>query len=103
MANAFNWKVPNKSAEEVKTAVEGLLKSKGLPSFADVTWQGQEMCVRIDKGGKSEFRLALKPGSGGTTDVVEVKRDVAFLHKPFVSKVESFVGEIMGALGATKA
>lgn len=98
---AFNWKVAGKNPDEVKSAVEGALKTKGLPSFADVSWQGNEMCVKIDKGGKSEFRLALKPNGAGC-DIVEVKRDVAFLHKPFVSKVETFVTDVMSHLGALK-
>jgi hypothetical protein len=98
---AFHWKMAGKNCDEVKSSVEGLLKAKGLPSFADVSWQGHEMCVRLEKGGKSEFRIALKP-SGSDTQIVEVKRDVAFLHKPFVGKVESFVGELMLSLGAQK-
>ena len=99
---SMNFKMAGKSLDDVKSTVEGALKSKGLPSFAEVVWQGNEMCVKIDKGGKSEFRLALKQ-SGADTSVVEVKRDVAFLHKPFVSKVESFVTELMSSLGAQKA
>ena len=98
----MNFKMAGKTLDDVKSTVEGALKSKGLPSFAEVVWQGNEMCVKIDKGGKSEFRLALKQ-SGADTSVVEVKRDVAFLHKPFVSKVETFVTELMSSLGAQKA
>ena len=98
----LNFKVAGKNCDDVKSTVEGLLKSKGLPSFAEVIWQGNEMCVKIDKGGKSEFRLALKQ-TGTDTSVVEVKRDIAFLHKPFVGKVETFVDDIMSALGAKKA
>jgi hypothetical protein len=99
---AFNWKCSNQNIDVLKTSLEAALKSKGLPSFADISWQGNELCVRIDKGGKSEFRLALQQ-KGVDAAVVEVKRDVAFLHKPFVSKVESYVGEIMSQVGAQKA
>lgn len=98
----LNWNVAGKTCEEVKSKIESELKSKGLPSFADVSWQGNELCVRIDKGGKSEFRIALKQ-NGPDTNVVEVKRDIAFLHKPFVGKVESFVGDMMDGMGARKA
>lgn len=98
----LNFTITGKSCADVKSTVEGILKTKGLPSFAEVSWQGHEMCVKIDKGGKSEFKLALKQ-SGNDTSVVEVKRDVAFLHKPFVSKVETFVDEVMSVLGAKKA
>lgn len=98
----LNWIVAGKTCEEVKSKIEAELKSKGLPSFADVSWQDNDLCVRIDKGGKSEFRIALKQ-NGADTNVVEVKRDIAFLHKPFVGKVESFVGDMMDSMGARKA
>jgi hypothetical protein len=98
---ALNWKCANQTTDTLKASLEGALKSKGLPSFADISWQGNELCVRIDKGGKSEFRLALKQ-NGADATLVEVKRDVAFLHKPFVGKVEGYVAEIMGSVGAQK-
>ena len=99
---ALNWNCPNLNVDSLKSQLETALKSKGLPSFADIVWAGNELCVRIDKGGKSEFRLALQQ-KGSDASVVEVKRDVAFLHKPFVGKVESYVGEIMSQIGAIKA
>jgi hypothetical protein len=97
----LNFKIAGKTADEVKATIEGHLKTKGVPPVADISWQGNEMHVRIDKGGKSEFRLALTQ-EGGDCRVVETKRDVAFLHKPFVGKVETFVGDLMSTLGAKK-
>ena len=98
----IDWKCPNQSVDALKTLLEDALKSKGVPSFADFSWQGNELFVRIDKAGKSEFRLALKQ-NGNDASIVEVKRDVAFLHKPFVTKVENYVGEIMSQIGARQS
>ncbi len=54
--------------------------------------------MRIDKGGKSTFVLALKPDGRGSR-IVEVKRKVALLHRAFVGSVERFVDDAMRAAG----
>ena len=101
MASNLNWTFAGKNRDEVKKALDAALQQKGLPSFADISWDGDVFCVKIDKGGKSEFRLGLKQ-AGADAGISEVKRDIAFLHKPFVGKVESYVNEIMSMIGATK-
>lgn len=99
---ALAWTINQKSVENVKGEISTALKNMNLPSFANVGWEGDELCVRIEKGGKSEFRLALKP-QGEAVKITETKRDISFLHKPFVGKVESVVSELMGTVGAAKA
>lgn len=99
---ALGWIFAQKKLDEVKTAVQAELTKSGIPSFASVAWEANELCVKIDKGGKSEFRMALKD-AGTDTRLVETKRDIAFLHKPFVGKVESFVDQLMSQVGAKKA
>lgn len=98
----LSWKVPQKNLDDVKQQVKTALDQTGIPSFAQVIWEQNEMCVKIDKGGKSEFRMSLQ-SSGSDVRVVETKRDIAFLHKPFVGKVESFVDQLMAKVGAQKA
>lgn len=98
---ALNWIFAQKSVEDVKNAVKSELSKNEIPDFASVSWEANEMSVKIDKGGKSEFRMALQ-NSGTNTRLVETKRDVAFLHKPFVGKVETFVDKLMSKVGAEK-
>jgi hypothetical protein len=99
---AIDWKVSGKSCDEVKSALLATLKTHPVPSFAEITWVNNEMCVKIDKAGKSEFKLGLQQVNG-ETKIVETKRDIAFMHKPFVGKVESYVGELMAKIGAQKS
>lgn len=99
---ALSWTVRQSTLENVKSAINTSLQNMSLPSFATVAWEGNELIVRIDKGGKSEFRLGVKP-SGDSVTITETKRDLSFLHKPFVGKVETVVSQIMGDVGAVKA
>lgn len=99
---ALTWTVKQKNIENVKTDIDSSLKKMSLPSFANVCWEGNELCVRIEKGGKSEFRLGVNP-AGTDVKITETKRNISFLHKPFVGRVESVVEQIMGDIGAAKA
>lgn len=99
---ALNWTIPEKTLDTAKQVIDSTLSKMPIPSFAQVSWDKDELCVKIDKAGKSEFRMAIKPEGSGVK-VVETKRDIAFMHKPFVSKVEGFVQEVMDMVGARKA
>lgn len=98
----MSWTFRNVSADEAKTLLQKELQATGVPSFASVSWEQNTMLVRIDKGGKSEFKIALQ-SQGSDTKFIETKRDVALFHKPFVGKVESFVDQILNKAGAAKA
>lgn len=98
---AMSWTFKNTNASDAKNVLLRELQSAGVPSFADVSWEQDTMLVKIDKGGKSEFKLTLK-SNGSDVHFVETKRDIAFLHKPFVGKVESFVDSILTKAGAAK-
>ena len=98
----MSWTFRNISADEAKAILQQELQAAGVPSFASVSWEQNTMLVRIEKGGKSEFKLALQ-SQGADTKFVETKRDVALFHKPFVGRVESFVDQILNKAGAAKA
>lgn len=99
---AMSWTVPQSTVDLVKKALQSQLGKAAIPSFAQINWEANELSVKIDKAGKSEFRLALVP-DGSNVKIVETRRDVAFMHKPFVSKVESFVKQVMTESGIVKA
>ncbi|NBX15975.1 MAG: hypothetical protein EBR09_01270 [Proteobacteria bacterium] len=96
------WTFRNLNADQAKSILEKELQATGVPSFASVSWEQNTMLVKIDKGGKSEFKITLQ-NQGTDTKFVETKRDVALFHKPFVGKVESFVDQILNKAGAAKA
>lgn len=98
---AFNWTVKQSSIPTVKSAIDASLQKMSMPSFASVNWEGDELCVKIDKAGKSEFRIGLK-SSGDTVSIVETKRNLSMFHKPFVGKVEEIVDRLMSEAGAAK-
>jgi hypothetical protein len=99
---AMSWTIPKKTVELARTALETEIAKAALPSFAQIIWENNELCVKIDKAGKSEFRMALKP-EGDNVKMIETKRDVALFHRPFVDKVEGYVQQILSGVGASKA
>lgn len=97
----MRWTLPQCDVESAKQKIDQTLNSK-LPSFAKVSWNASELCVTLDKGGKSEFKINVK-SQGSDVLIEEAKRNVSFLHKPFVGKVEEIIERMMGDLGAKKA
>ena len=98
----MSWTFKNTNASDAKNSLQKELQAAGVPSFADISWEQDTMLVKIDKGGKSEFKLTLQ-ASGTDVQFVETKRNVALFHKPFVGKVDSFVDSVLTKAGAAKA
>lgn len=99
---AMSWTFRNTNTNDAKNLLQRELQAAGVPSFAMVSWEQDTMLVKIDKGGKSEFKLTLQ-SSGSDVRFVETKRDVALFHKPFIGKVENFVDSVLSRAGAAKA
>lgn len=89
-----SWTIKGKTQSEVKTLVERSLAEVGLPSVASINWEGHQLQVSISKAGKSQFTMALE-SSGSDTIIRETNRSVAFVHRPFVAVVETFVSKVM--------
>ena len=97
----LSFQVPNSTVDDVKKSLKGVLTTD-IPSFAKVDWDNDDLLVKIDKAGKSEFRIAVK-ADGGHVKIHETKRSVALLHKAFVGQVEGFVEKILSKIGAKRA
>lgn len=95
---AMAWRSMELGVAEAREAIGASIRETDLPDWARVDWSGNDLNVRIDKGGKSTFVLALKPDGRGSR-IVEVKRKVALLHRAFVGSVERFVDDAMRAAG----
>jgi hypothetical protein len=91
---AKSWTIKGKNQNEVKTLVERSLAEVGLPSMAAISWEGHNLQVSIAKAGKSQFTMTLE-SAGADTVIKETNRSVAFVHKPFVAVVETFVDKVM--------
>ncbi len=98
---AMAWRAADIPAAMAKEAIDASIREADLPDWARVDWSGDNLNVRIDKGGKSTFLLALKADGSGSR-IVEVSRKVAFLHRAFVGSVERFVDQAMLAAGYTR-
>ncbi len=53
---ATSWWMHHILAELPRTALESEIAQAVLTSFAQRIWENNELCVKIDKAGKSEFR-----------------------------------------------
>lgn len=96
------WRCEEKDQDAVRSALDKAIKKIHLPDFAKVHWEGQELCILIDQGGRSELRLRVQPGEGGT-DAKETKRSIALLHRPFTRKVEEVIERVMHEAGFNRA
>jgi len=93
------WTLKELSMDETRKKIDGLLSQFKLPPFARISWEKDELCVHIDKGGKSEFRLSFQK-DGDCINIKETKRQVALLHKPFASQVQKVVDDTLKKVGA---
>jgi hypothetical protein len=100
MSASMHYKI-SKSLNQAKSELNTTLSQKIKKDYVKVEWRGDDLLVSIDKGGKSEFHISLKP-EGDTVSLKEVKRNIAFLHKPFVSEVERMIDDIIGSIGGKR-
>ena len=98
---AMAWRSMELGVSEARAAIEASIREARLPDWARVDWSGDDLNVRIDKGGQSTFVLALKPDGKGCR-MVEVRRKVALFHRPFVGSVEGFVDDAVRAAGFSR-
>ena len=95
---AIAWTARGLDPRHARTRIVEAAAREGIPEFARIEWEGDRIRVRIDRGGQSEFRLAIVSDGDGVR-VAEAGREVAFLHRVFVSRVEAYLDRILAGAG----
>lgn len=91
-----------KNLEDVKSDLKKIISEEIKKDYVKTSWDQNELCIKIEKGGTSEIRIGLQEKEGKVL-ISEIKRNIAFLHKPFISDVEKMIDHILGQkLGARK-
>lgn len=92
-----------KDLDKVKSELTGLIASEIKKDYVKTSWNNNELIIKIEKMGTSEICIELKNDSGKVR-ICEVRRKIAFTHKPFAGEVEKMVADILGnKLGAQRA
>jgi hypothetical protein len=95
--------VINKEIESVKSELTGLIAKEIKKDYLKTSWNNNELIIKIEKMGTSEICIELK-NDNGKVQICEVRRKIAFTHKPFAGEVEKMVADILGnKLGAQRA
>jgi len=91
-----------KTLQDVKADLAKIIASEIKKDYVKTSWDENQLCIKIDKGGSSEIRIGLQEKDGKVL-ISELKRSIAFLHKPFIGEVEKMIDHILGQkLGARK-
>lgn len=91
-----------KTIDAVKSELSKVIANEIKKDYVKTSWDQNELCIKIEKGGTSEIRIGLKEKDGKVL-ISEVKRNIAFLHKPFIGEVEKMIDHILDQkLGARK-
>lgn len=95
--------VIKKEIAAVKTELTGIIAKEIRKDYVKTSWNNNELIIKIEKMGTSEICIELK-NDGGNVHISEVRRKIAFTHKPFAKEVEKMVEDILGnKLGAQRA
>jgi len=96
----FNkWMYQNISLAKATELINSQIKITPLPDYATLTWNNQEeISLKINKTGKSEVKLSIKEHNNSVI-IEEMKRDISFLHKPFIHIVENEITKIINNIG----
>lgn len=91
-----------KDKDIVKKELTEILKREIKKDYVKTDWDKFNLKIKIEKMGSSEIIVALEE-SNNCVKICEKKRNIAMMHKPFISEVEKIVENIMLAhLGAKK-
>ncbi len=97
----LSWHSKDSNIEQIRSHIDACIAHAQIPSFASLLWENDELCIRINQAGKSEFRIAILAAGKGVR-IAETKRDVALFHRAFVGTVEKFVDKILSEAGFDK-
>jgi hypothetical protein len=99
---ALVWTSKNNDLNSMRNYINERLNQAHIPSFVTVDWKNDELSVVISHGGTSEFRLSLSVSPTGLC-ITETKRDIAFLHRAFVGKVERMIDKVLSESGFVRS
>ena len=101
MSNSFKY-ITDEKIDSVKTRLLDILKTEIKKSYVKTSWNQNELVIRIEKMGTSEIKIQLSENDSKCL-IQESKRNVAMMHKPFISEVEKIVDDLLlNKLGAKK-
>lgn len=103
MAESLRYQVDH-DIKKAKSLLKDILDKELAKSYISTSWKDDELTIRIDKGGTSEFKFNLTEHANGKCLIQETKRAVALLHKPFAGEVQKTVDRLLvDKMGAKKA
>lgn len=95
--------VIKKEIDSVKSELSQLIAKEIKKDYVKTFWNNNELIIKIEKMGTSEFCIELK-NENGNVSICEVRRKIAMMHKPFAGEVEKLVDDILSnKLGAQRA
>ena len=88
--------------DDTKNKLSEIIRHEFKKDYIKTSWNNHELCIRIEKVGASEIKIALTQ-EGDSVFLKESSRNISMMHKPFVSEVERRVHLVMEEkLGAKK-
>lgn len=95
--------IVTKGISAVKNELTSILANEIKKEYVKTSWNNYQLVIEIKKMGLSKIFIALNE-NGDKVQIDEIKREIAFVHKPFATEVEKMVEDIMvNKLGAKKA
>ena len=91
----------NTDKESVKQRIDDMLKESEIPKIVNIEWINDDLSITITKAGQSKVILTLSEYENDII-IAEKEREVAWLHKSFISMVETIIEQKILQAGAFK-
>jgi hypothetical protein len=91
----------NTDKESAKQRINDMLKESEIPKIVNIEWINDDLSITITKAGQSKVILALREYENDIV-IAEKEREIAWLHKSFISMVETIIEQKILQAGAFK-
>jgi len=91
----------NTDKELAKQHIDDMLKESEIPKIVNIEWINDDLSITITKAGQSKVILALSVYENDIV-IAEKEREIAWLHKSFISMVETIIEQKILKAGAFK-
>jgi hypothetical protein len=91
----------NTDKESAKQRIDDMLKESEIPKIVNIEWINDDLSITITKAGQSKVILALSEYENDIV-IAEKEREIAWLHKSFISMVETIIEQKILQAGAFK-